>query len=118
VLALVAAAGVEQRADLVNALQRTSGNKRVTRMIDRSLAPAGPLRRPLLQRYEAGEHAKFGARQGEIEERTTINNVDMSYGEMIAMGDLFESPKDMRKAPKKELRRCSNSSGASATRHR
>lgn len=57
-----------------------------------------------LQRYEAGEHAQFGAKAGETETKVTVNKIEMTYGEMIAMGDLFEKPEDVRAAPESELR--------------
>jgi hypothetical protein len=52
-----------------------------------------------VQRYEAGEHSQFGESKQEFE----INGVKMSYGEIIAMGDFFESPDDMHKASATEL---------------
>jgi LysM repeat protein len=98
------AAGFERRAEVVYSLQRTAGNRSVTRMIEQSFAPGHTLGQPLLQRYESGEHAQFGARQGEAEEKSTVNKVEMTYGEMIAMADLFATPQDMRKAPEAELK--------------
>jgi hypothetical protein len=68
-------------------LQRTAGNAAVTHLIESSFAH--PL---FLQRYEAGEHSQFGARKGKKERRLTINKITLTYGEMIAMGDFFESP--------------------------
>jgi hypothetical protein len=111
VFEMLAATDVDRRADVVNSLQRTCGNRHVSGMVLRAAATsgrrhfAGPaLQSRPLQRYEAGEHAQFGARAGETEGKTTINKVEMSYGEMIAMGDLFETPDEMRKAAEAELR--------------
>lgn len=71
-------------------LQRVAGNAAVTHLIESSFQPV------FLQRYEAGEHAQFGAPKGKRERRLTINKVKLTYGEMIAMGDFFESPDDLK----------------------
>jgi hypothetical protein len=63
----------------------------------------GSVSQEKLMRYEAGEHAKFGAMEGEEEKKIIINGVEMKYGEMIAMGDFFEKPEDVSKAKKTEL---------------
>jgi hypothetical protein len=51
-----------------------------------------------LQRYEAGEHALFGGEPG-TQRSYSVNGVSLTYGEMIAMGDFFESPRQMQEAP-------------------
>jgi hypothetical protein len=77
---------LEQEADAA-----MEGSSKVITPVGRTFA--GP------QLYEAGEHAQFG----EAAQEFTINGVKMSYGEIIAMGDFFESPDDMQKAATSEL---------------
>jgi hypothetical protein len=77
----------------------------LTHVVQQRGAPAAPgAPGAVLQRYEAGEHAQLGARAGEAETKFTINKVEMTYGEMIAMGDLFADPEAVRKASESELR--------------
>lgn len=57
----------------------------------------------IVQRYEGGEHAQFGARAGEVEKKFTVNGVEMTYGEVIAMGDLFKDRDGFRQCSKTEL---------------
>jgi len=83
-------------------LQRRAGNAAVTSWL------AGSAFAISLQRYEAGEHAQFGAREGETEKTVKVSSSDgkvvaMQYGEMIAMGDFFESPDQMKTVTEKEL---------------
>lgn len=92
----------EDRAAILD-LQRTAGNAAVTTLIEsatgrrRSLRVGQVFPALHLQRYEAGEHAQFGARKGKKERTFTINSVKVSYGEMIAMGDFFENHDELRK---------------------
>jgi hypothetical protein len=51
-----------------------------------------------VQRYEAGEHAQFGSSQ-----TIKVNGVDLTPGEINAMGDFYSSPEQMRSADPKEL---------------
>jgi hypothetical protein len=79
-------------------LQRTAGNRAVS----------GLLTDFTVQRYEAGEHAKFGAVEGEQEKTVKVTSSDkqvvtMTYGEMMAMGDLFENFDQMQTVAAKEL---------------
>jgi hypothetical protein len=66
-------------------LQRAAGNRAVS---------------ALLQRYEAGEHAQVGG-PGTV----TVNGVEMTEGEVNAMGDFYNSPGEMTSAPPAELTR-------------
>jgi hypothetical protein len=74
-------------------LQRSAGNRAVSGMVDRSRE-----RRSALQRYEAGEHAQVGG-----PETVMVNGVEMSQGEVNAMGDFFGSPNAMQSASPEEL---------------
>lgn len=65
------------------ALQRSAGNRAVS---------------ALLQRYEAGEHAQVGG-TGTV----NVNGVEMTPGEVNAMGDFYNSPGEMMSAPPAEL---------------
>ena len=56
-----------------------------------------------IQRYEAGEHAQFGAMIGQTERVFNLNGHPITYGEMIAMGDFFESPEQMNQASPDEI---------------
>jgi hypothetical protein len=94
----VHAAGRQRILDL----QRAAGNAAVGAWLESS-APTMSI-----QRYEAGEHAKLGAREGETEKTVRVTSregtvVSMTYGEMISMGDLFESPEQMHTVTEKEL---------------
>lgn len=55
---------------------------------------------PTIQRYEAGEHAMFGS-----DDIVSVNSVEFTHGELIAMGDFFESAEQMRAASADELRK-------------
>lgn len=55
---------------------------------------------PAVQRYEAGEHSQFGG-AGKV----MVNGVELSEGEVIAMGDFFDSPQAMQSASADELRK-------------
>lgn len=89
-------------------LQRTAGNAAVTGLIEstagrrRSLRVGRVVPALHLQRYEPGEHAQFGARKGKKERTFTINNVKVSYGEMVAMGDFFENASEWEWALRKQ----------------
>ncbi len=83
-------------------LHRAAGNAAVLAWLEGSATALS------IQRYEAGEHAKLGAREGETEKAVTVTSsegkvVSMTYGEMIGMGDLFESPEQMHTVTEKEL---------------
>ena len=78
-------------ADLLR-LQRLAGNDAVVQLLRPAAAPL------VLQRYEAGEHLLFGGEPGK-QRSYTVNGVTLTYGEMIAMGDFFESPREMQEAP-------------------
>jgi hypothetical protein len=80
-------------------LQRTAGNQAVSELVREATIP------PLLwlQRYEAGEHAQFGAKEGEKEQIFDINGVKVPYGHMIALGDFYENFDQIKSAPKEEL---------------
>ena len=54
-----------------------------------------------IQRYEAGEHAQAGGTAHKV----IINGVSLDEGDLVAMGDLFEDPKDIYSAPAAELRK-------------
>lgn len=54
---------------------------------------------PVLHRYESGEHAQAG----NVAHKVTINGVTMDEGDLIALGDLYEKPEDIYKAPAAEL---------------
>src|SRR5258708_1071503 len=100
--------GEAGRVALMAQLQPTHGNTEVQRVVRARLGQsASPSLRPAatnrLQRFEAGEHAQLGAKQGETEKKLTVNDVEFTYGEIIAMGDLFRNPDDFRKASKTEL---------------
>jgi hypothetical protein len=72
-----------QRAGLLSRLQQQHGNAFVQQVV---------------ARYEAGEHAQFGSGTS-----VTVNGVPMTQGDLIAMGDLYETADDMKTAPKAEL---------------
>lgn len=60
---------------------------------------------PAVQRYESGEHAQFGANAGEVERTFKVNGVELTYGDIIAIGgDLLEDPTDIYRIPATELR--------------
>src|SRR5262249_39848997 len=118
-------------ASVLFGLQRLVGNRAVSAMIEQRrtvdradvgdvdcadkrfgqpdwhLAPSRPVppQRNVLsaQRFEAGEHAQFGARPGEQERVFSINGVRITYGQMIAMGDMVRSPEDLRTMPSARL---------------
>jgi hypothetical protein len=105
---LLGQAGEAGRVALLTQLQRTYGNTQVQRLVSARLGQmAGASLRPAathyVQRFEAGEHAQLGAKAGETEKKFTVNEVEFTYGEIIAMGDLFKNPDDFRKASKTEL---------------
>jgi hypothetical protein len=56
-------------------------------------------RENVLHRYESGEHAQAGSTARKV----TINGVTMDEGDLVALGDLYEKPEDIYKAPKAEL---------------
>jgi hypothetical protein len=62
----------------------------------------------VVQRYESGEHAQFGAGVKDPatskEREVVINKVTMTYGEMIAMADLFKDADAMQHASESKLR--------------
>jgi hypothetical protein len=99
-------------ANALLGLQHSVGNRTVLRMVGRAALSRldTAQRRPFptaasnhLQRFEAGEHAQLGAKADEAEKKFTVNDVEFTYGETIAMGDLFKNPDDLRKASKTEL---------------
>lgn len=81
-------------------LQRLAGNEAVAELMGNRPRVRPTMR---LQRYEAGEHAQMGAREGEAEKVFVINGVRIMYGEMIALGDFYRDLTDVTRAPKKEL---------------
>lgn len=74
-------------------LQRTAGNAAVSRLI------ASGARRPVLARFEAGEHARLGDPGRTIK----VAGVPVTEGELIALGDFYASPKDLMEADPSEL---------------
>lgn len=56
-----------------------------------------------IRRYMSGEHSQFGAKKGEKETIIDIKGVKFTYGEVIALGDLFKDPDAIQKAPKDKL---------------
>jgi hypothetical protein len=79
-------------------LQRSSGNAAVARLVA-GLDPGRTPRR--IARYEGGEHAMFGGSTGDHK----IAGVSgITEGDLIALGDLYETPEDLNKADKAELR--------------
>lgn len=125
-------ANAPRRASIVQQLQRSYGNQYVQRVVnqvmqvrasrtyssqneqkrsrtprprdsDNAITEVEPLgMHSAVQRFEAGEHAQFGGKKGK-QRSIEINGVKMTYGEAIAMGDLFATPQDMQKADPKEL---------------
>jgi hypothetical protein len=53
---------------------------------------------PSVARYEAGEHAQFGSGK-----EVVVNTVKMTESDLVAMGDLYENPSDMKSADPAEL---------------
>ena len=86
-------------------LQRTVGNQAVSLSLEFGARNPGRNTLPSIQRYEAGEHAQFGARPGEQEEVLVFNGINVTYGEMIAMGDFFERPDQIQSFAKKVYRK-------------
>jgi hypothetical protein len=76
-------------------LQRAAGNAAVTSL----LSPTSAVPRAL-QRYEGGEHARFGGSKGDFK---LAGVSGITEGDLIALGDLYETPEDLNKADKKEL---------------
>ncbi len=76
-------------AERILDLQHTAGNAAVSRLV---------AARPVLARYESGEHAQFGGAR-----KVTINTVEFDEGEVIALGDMYETPEEMQKADPAEL---------------
>jgi hypothetical protein len=75
------------------AMQRSAGNAAVSRLVANLPAAAHAL-----ARYESGEHAQAGGAR-----KITINGVEFDEGDVIALGDFYETPEAMQKAPKAEL---------------
>lgn len=75
------------------AIQRSVGNAAASRLVA-GLPP--PPR--TLARFESGEHAQAGGAR-----KITINGVEFDEGDVIALGDFYETPEAMQKAPKAEL---------------
>jgi len=76
-------------------LQRAAGNQAVS----------DHLSSPVVQRYEAGEHVQFGDISDKPGVTYLVSGVRLSYGQMIAMGDFFETPQEMKTAPRKVIER-------------
>jgi hypothetical protein len=74
-------------------LQRTAGN----------LAVSEHLSGQVVQRYEAGEHVQFGDLTDKPKDKYLVSGVWLTYGQMIAMGDFFETPQEMKAAPRKVI---------------
>ena len=85
-------------------LQAAAGNQATRRFLERvRRIQRFAARLGWVQRYEPGEHAQFGAKEGEADKKYTVNEVDMTYGEIIAMGDLFQDRDAFRKCSKTQL---------------
>jgi hypothetical protein len=82
-----------QRETSLDHLQATAGNAAVVSLLLRT-----PGAGPVIQRYEAGEHSQFGGKQ-----TMTVSGVVLTEGEVIAMGDFFDSPGKMQAASKAEI---------------
>jgi hypothetical protein len=79
-------------------LQRASGNAAVARLVAGLDVERAPRR---IARYEGGEHAMFGGSTGDHK----IAGVSgITEGDLIALGDLYETPEDLNKADKAELK--------------
>lgn len=74
----------------LGALQRAAGNRAVTTWVTSARPPV-----PVVQRYETEEHATLGAPGT----RVTVAGLEMSQGEMIAMGDFFTGVDQMEAHP-------------------
>ncbi len=83
-----------QTAKLLD-LQASAGNAAVTSLVTGS---HGHAFLPFVQRYEAGEHSQFGS-----SEKVMINGVEMTQGDVIAMGDFYDTPEAMKSANPNEL---------------
>jgi hypothetical protein len=55
----------------------------------------------VLGRYEAGEHAQTG----DAARVVTISGVKLNEGDLVALGDFYEKPEDIYKAPAAELQK-------------
>jgi hypothetical protein len=78
-------------------LQLAAGNSTTQSFIESvGSRPSAPI---VVSRYDTGEHAQFGG-GGDVK----VRGVFISQGELIAMGDFFERPEDILRAPKAELR--------------
>jgi hypothetical protein len=75
------------------AMQRLAGNAAVSRLV-----ATLPTSLRTLSRYESGEHAMAGGAR-----KININGVEFDEGDVIALGDFYETPEAMKKAPKTEL---------------
>ncbi len=76
-------------------LQASAGNAAVAGMMR---APTWPPFLLPVQRYEAGEHSQFGS-----SDKVVINGVEMTEGDVIAMGDFYDTPEGMKTASRDEL---------------
>jgi len=93
--------------DGVLGLQRLAGNQAVHQLLASTRHPDALLHelvvrngRNTVYRYGTGEHAQLGSGR-----KVTVNGVEMTEGDLIALGDFFASPGDMFKASPDELRR-------------
>jgi hypothetical protein len=84
--------GVEQH-------QRSPGGAAVGRLVT--------VPRQSVQRYEAGEHAQFGGgfnvEFGEMKKKLGAKAPTITEGDIIALGDFYEDPKELFAAPPEEL---------------
>jgi hypothetical protein len=81
------------------ALQRSAGNAAVSRLVASMPAAARGSGRSV-SRFESGEHAQAGGAR-----KININGVEFDEGDVIALGDFYETPEAMQKADKAELER-------------
>jgi hypothetical protein len=94
-----------QRLALARQLAQAHGNSHMQSVISSARAEGSPssvqlgTHAPHVQRFLSGEHALVN------EAPTKINGIDVTYGELTAMGDLYKNPAQMQKAPEAELRK-------------
>ena len=93
--------------DQILSLQQMVGNEVVSRMLSQLTHKQLAISRRSvsdIQRYEAYEHAKFGDADKSAKKIVKIKGVKFTYGEVMALGDLFAKPEDMYAAPVSELK--------------
>jgi hypothetical protein len=90
----------EAGTEAVLALQRSAGNVAVARAL--AARKGAPLTQRLVQRYEAGEHAQFGG-AWEFTFKPKGKVAKLTEGDVIALGDFYESPQEMLAADADEI---------------